>query len=42
MIDQQEGRIAGLDDIGVRIIGAPLITVEQFINANRARFVRAA
>jgi NAD(P)H dehydrogenase (quinone) len=42
MIDQLEGRIAGLDDIGVKIIGAPLTTVEQFINANRARFVRAA
>ncbi len=42
MIDQLEGRIAGLDGIGVKIIGAPLTTVEQFINANRARFVRAA
>lgn len=41
-IDQQEGRIAGLDDIGAKIIGAPLTTVEQFINANRARFVREA
>jgi uncharacterized protein YbjT (DUF2867 family) len=41
-IDQQEGRIAGLDAIGTQIIGGPLTTVEQFINANRARFVRAA
>ena len=41
-IDQNEGRIAGLDDIGTKIIGGPLTTVEQFINANRARFVRAA
>jgi NAD(P)H dehydrogenase (quinone) len=37
-IDQQEGRIAGLDDIGAKIICAPLTTVEEFINANRARF----
>jgi NAD(P)H dehydrogenase (quinone) len=41
-IDQQEGRIAGLDDIGAKIIGGPLTTVEQFINDNRPRFVRAA
>ncbi len=41
-IDQQEGRLAGLDDIGARIIGGPLTTVEQFIDANRSRFVRAA
>jgi uncharacterized protein YbjT (DUF2867 family) len=41
-IDQQEGRIAGLDDIGAKIIGGPLTTVEQFIDANRARFELAA
>jgi NAD(P)H dehydrogenase (quinone) len=41
-IDQQEGRIAGLDDIGAKIIGAPLTTVEEFINANRARFLYKA
>lgn len=41
-IDQQEGRIAGLDDIGTKIIGGPLTTVEDFINANRPRFLRSA
>lgn len=41
-IDQLEGRIAGLDDIGTRIIGGPLTTVEQFINDNRSRFSRTA
>jgi uncharacterized protein YbjT (DUF2867 family) len=41
-IDQQEGRLAGLDDIGTRIIGGPLTTVEQFIKDNRAHFVPAA
>jgi NAD(P)H dehydrogenase (quinone) len=41
-IDQQEGRLAGLDDIGTRIIGGPLMTVEDFITANRSRFVRGA
>lgn len=38
-LDQQEGLIAGLDDIGTKIIGGPLMTVEAFVNANRARFV---
>jgi NAD(P)H dehydrogenase (quinone) len=37
-IDQQEGRIAGLDDIGARIMGGPLTSIEDFIHANRARF----
>jgi NAD(P)H dehydrogenase (quinone) len=37
-IDQQEGKIAGLDEVGTRIIGRPLTTVEQFVNSNRARF----
>jgi uncharacterized protein YbjT (DUF2867 family) len=41
-IDQQEGRIAGLDDIGTKIIGGPLTTIEAFVNANRARFVLEA
>jgi NAD(P)H dehydrogenase (quinone) len=41
-IDQQEGRIAGLDDIGTKIIGGPLTTVEDFISANRPRFLRSA
>ena len=41
-IDQQEGRLAGLDDIGVKIIGGPLMTVEDFINANRTHFVLEA
>jgi len=40
-IDQQEGRLAGLDDIGAKIIGGPLTTVEEFINDNRGRFERA-
>jgi len=39
-IDQQEGLIAGTDDIGTKIAGGPLMTVEAFINANRSRFVR--
>ncbi|KSV78853.1 hypothetical protein N183_38775, partial [Sinorhizobium sp. Sb3] len=39
-LDQQEGLLAGLDDIGTKIIGGPLMTVEAFVNANRARFVR--
>jgi len=38
-IDQQEGLLAGTDDIGTAIIGAPLQTVEQFIEANRPSFV---
>jgi NAD(P)H dehydrogenase (quinone) len=37
-IDQQEGRLAGVSDVGARIIGAPLATVEDFINENRSRF----
>lgn len=39
-IDQQEGLIAGLDDIGTKLAGGPLTTVEQFINANRMQFFR--
>ena len=38
-IDQMEGKIAGLDEIGTNIIGGPLTTIEQFVTANRHRFV---
>ena len=38
-IDQMEGKIAGLDEIGTDIIGGPLTTIEQFVTANRHRFV---
>lgn len=38
-IDQMEGKIAGLDEIGTHIIGGPLTTIEQFVTANRHRFV---
>jgi NAD(P)H dehydrogenase (quinone) len=41
-IDQHEGLNAGLDDVGAKIIGGPLTTVEQFINTNRQRFALAA
>ena len=41
-LDQQEGLIAGLDDVGTRIIGAPLMTVEAFVKANWPRFVSGA
>jgi NAD(P)H dehydrogenase (quinone) len=34
-IDQQEGLLRGTDDIGTRIIGRPLMTIEEFINENR-------
>ena len=37
-IDQQEGLLAGTDSTGVEILGRPLMTVEQFINQNRAAF----
>jgi uncharacterized protein YbjT (DUF2867 family) len=37
-IDQQEGLLAGTDDIGTRIMGQPLMTVEQFINEHRSMF----
>ena len=37
-IDQQEGLLAGVDDAARTIIGQPLITVEQFVKVNRARF----
>jgi uncharacterized protein YbjT (DUF2867 family) len=38
-IDQQEGLLAGTDTTGREIIGGPLTTVEEFINANRSAFV---
>ena len=37
-IDQQEGRIAGLDDIGTKIIGGPLTTVGGFYRRQSAPF----
>jgi uncharacterized protein YbjT (DUF2867 family) len=37
-IDQQEGRLAGTDSIGTRIMGQPLMTVEAFVNEHRAMF----
>lgn len=35
-IDQQEGLLRGTDDIGRRIIGRPLMTIEEFIKENRS------
>jgi uncharacterized protein YbjT (DUF2867 family) len=37
-IDQQEGRLAGVTDVATRIIGQPLVTVEEFINEHRPAF----
>jgi len=37
-LDQQEGLIAGTDNIGCEIIGGPLMTVEQFLNAHRKAY----
>jgi NAD(P)H dehydrogenase (quinone) len=37
-IDQQEGLLAGVDDSARRIVGRPLITVEQFVDDHRALF----
>lgn len=37
-IDQQEGLLAGTDEIGTRIMGQPLMTVEEFINEHRSMF----
>lgn len=37
-IDQQEGLLGGVDSIGARIIGRPLMTIEEFVNENRSRF----
>jgi NAD(P)H dehydrogenase (quinone) len=37
-IDQQEGLLAGVDDAARTIVGQPLVTVDQFINDNRASF----
>jgi NAD(P)H dehydrogenase (quinone) len=35
-IDQQEGLLAGTDNTGTAIIGQPLMTLEEFILANRS------
>jgi NAD(P)H dehydrogenase (quinone) len=35
-IDQQEGLLRGTDDIGARIIGRPLVTIEEFVHENRS------
>ncbi len=35
-VDQQEGLLRGTDSIGARIIGRPLMTIEEFINENRS------
>jgi NAD(P)H dehydrogenase (quinone) len=37
-IDQQEGLLAGTDTTGLEIIGGALMTVEDFVNANRTKF----
>lgn len=37
-IDQQEGLLAGVDDAARRIVGHPLVTVEEFVKDNRALF----
>ncbi|TCL68274.1 NmrA family NAD(P)-binding protein [Rhizobium sp. BK251] len=38
-LDQREGLLAGTDTTGREIIGQPLMTVEDFINANKSKFV---
>jgi len=35
-IDQQEGLLAGTDSTGIEIIGQPLMTLDEFILANRS------
>ncbi|MDT5019722.1 MAG: hypothetical protein QOI33_246 [Mycobacterium sp.] len=37
-IDQQEGRLAGITDAAQRILGQPLVTVEEFINQHHSLF----
>jgi NAD(P)H dehydrogenase (quinone) len=37
-IDQREGRLAGVSDAALKIIGRPLGTVEDFINEHRSLF----
>jgi NAD(P)H dehydrogenase (quinone) len=37
-IDQQEGLLAGVDDAARSIAGQLLVTVEEFIDDNRALF----
>ncbi|MEU6705656.1 NmrA family NAD(P)-binding protein [Streptomyces wuyuanensis] len=36
--DQREGRLAGVSDVAQRIIGRPLVTVEEFVNEHRSLF----
>jgi NAD(P)H dehydrogenase (quinone) len=38
-IDQQERLLEGTDSTGMSIIGQPLVTVEQFIEQHRSKFV---
>lgn len=38
-VDQQEGLLEGTDDIGAKIIGGPLISIQEFILENRSAFV---
>ncbi len=38
-VDQQEGLLAGTDEVGTAIIGRPLMTIEEFIEENRRAFV---
>jgi NAD(P)H dehydrogenase (quinone) len=38
-IDQQEGLLAGTDNVGTTIMGQPLMTIEQFIQDHRQMFV---
>jgi hypothetical protein len=37
-MDQQEGLLAGTDNIGTSIIGRPLTTLEQFLTENWSQF----
>ncbi|MET8331964.1 hypothetical protein [Streptomyces sp. NPDC005181] len=38
MLAHAQGLLAGTDSTGTRIIGQPLMTVEEFINAHRSMF----
>ena len=38
-IDQQEGLLAGTDSKGTEIIGQPLMTLQEFIIANRSALI---
>lgn len=37
-LDQQEHRLAGVTDVAPRIMGQPLVTVEEFVNEHRPAF----